>query len=107
MQYEISEPKFDPLAGLTEGRMVHYVMPNGQHRPAIVLNVWSKTSGCSNLNVFTDYTNDVPYDQAELETMKHNFNIKPEEVAHGHIWKTSILFSVEPVPGTWHWIERA
>ena len=28
----------DALKGLTEGRIVHYVMPNGAHRPAIVVN---------------------------------------------------------------------
>jgi hypothetical protein len=97
------------MDGLVEGRIVHYVMPNGEHRPAIVTKVWDREnqSGCSNLNVFTDYSNDLPYTQAETDNMKNNFGINLDEVRHGHIWRTSIMFSAEPKPHTWHWIEKA
>lgn len=82
------------MDGLTEGRIVHYVMTNGEHRAAIVVKVWSKESGVSNLTVFTDWTNDMKTsDGSPLQS--------------GDMWETSVLYSEEPKPGTWHWIERA
>ena len=93
------------MDGLTTGRIVHYVMPNGTHRPAIITNVFNDR-GLINVNVFTDYTNDVGYTDAERQKLR-DFNIKSEEVAHGHIWRTSISFSEDPIPGSWHWIEKA
>lgn len=75
------------MDGLIEGRMVHYVMPNGEHRPAVVTRVWSE--GCCNLTVFPDLTND------------------GQAYATGLKWATSVGFSEEKSPNTWHWIERA
>lgn len=86
------------MEGLTPGRIVHYVMPNGQNRPAIVTHVWNQ-EGCVNLTVFTDWLND------EIGT--HN----------GLYWATSVLFNSQSIynpetmrneyqPQTWHWIER-
>ncbi len=73
------------MDGLTEGRIVHYVMPNGKHRPAVVVEVWDG-KGAVNLQVFTDSMNDgAP-------------NVQ---------WQTSVPFSESPEAGTWHWIERA
>lgn len=75
------------MDGLTEGRIVHFVLPNGDHRPAIVVRVW--TAPLVNLQVFIDGTNDhVPQD---------TYNV----------WQTSIPFNESGKPGTWHWIERA
>lgn len=86
-----SEPKAIP--GLTEGRMVHYVLPDGirkgEHRPAVIVKVWDYGHGTSNLQVFTDGRNDGDNDLNGVE------------------WKTSIMYSEEPKPGTWHFIERA
>ena len=82
-----SEPKV--IAGLTEGRMVHYVTDLGRHRPAVIVQVWDHGTGCSNLQVFTDGTND-------------GF---PAE--RGTTWITSVDHSAEAAPGTWHFIERA
>ena len=84
----------DALKGLTEGRIVHYVMPNGAHRPAIVVNVVSAWGpGYVNLQVFTDVAND--------------------GVSHGMEWRTSVPYrdpaqasSPEDLIGTWHWPER-
>jgi len=77
---------------LTEGRIVHYVMPNGEHRPAIVVRVWDleiANDGYVNLVVFVDGTND----------------IKPFTTT---IWEPSVFFNDTDKPvGTWHWIERA
>ena len=77
------------------GRIVHFVTKEGKHRPAIVVEVWSKESGCSNLQVFTDGYND-----SKSET-RNEFD-QVQNVA----WKTSINFSEEPKPYTWHWPER-
>lgn len=75
------------MEGLTEGRIVHFVMPDGQHRGAIITKVWDQ-GGCCNLSVFADWSND---------------KILP---ATGLVWETSVLFSEEKTPDTWHWIER-
>lgn len=81
------------IPGLTEGRIVHYVLPDGpnagQHRPAIIVRVWNPVSSTVQLQVFTDGSNDGP------------------KYAAGLFWATSVMLSEEPKPGTWHWIERA
>lgn len=91
------------MDGLTEGRIVHYVMPNGEHRPAIVVRVWSTDGVCEgyvNLQVFTDGANDLRQfaeDEADVK----------RQVTLGQLWRTSICHSQDKQPGTWHWIERA
>lgn len=78
------------MEGLTPGRIVHFVAPNGKHRPAIVVHVWSVDKpGYVQLQVFTDGSNDGEWG-------------KP-----GVVWETSVDYSEEPKPRTWHWIERA
>lgn len=90
------------MEGLTEGRIVHYVLPNGEHRPAIVVKVWRvadgdvpgvlpPSSGCSNLQVFTD---------SDAEG-KYNDQLPPI------LWRTSVVYAEDCRPGTWHWIEKA
>lgn len=103
------------MEGLIEGRIVHFVMPNGQHRPAIVTQVWDRggTTGTANLLVFTDGSNDLPEnkEQEDLYKLYHGMNL--DEIRHGHIWQTSKTFSdvtpgtEVPQPGTWHWPEKA
>lgn len=88
------------MDGLTEGRLVHYVMPDGQHRPAMVVKVWNKQDGYINLQVFTDGSNDTMIPD-EWE------NSKPA-IASGIWWRTSILpDETDKAIGTWHWIEKA
>jgi len=77
------------MEGLTEGRIVHFVLENGQHRPAIVVKVWNKSTGYVNLQVFTDGGND------------------GEQYASGQYWATSVMPSETHEPRTWHWIEKA
>lgn len=91
-----------PFAGLTEGRMIHYVLPEdhinaGEHRAAIVVKVWNKESGTINAVVLLDGTNDfVPMLAALMG------DVAP--IA----WTTSIRPDFEEKkPGTWHWIEPA
>lgn len=89
------------MDGLTEGRIVHFVMPNGEHRPAIIVRVWDKREpdGSINLQVFTDGRNDAQYFSNQDQI---------DEVAGGTFWKASIQFDEDTKPiGTWHWIEKA
>ncbi len=89
MSAAIGQPEATPIEGLTEGRIVHYVTDMGKHRPAIIVQVWDRWSGCSNLQVFTDGTNDgFPADR-------------------GITWITSIEHSAQPTVNTWHFIEKA
>ena len=81
------------MDGLIEGRIVHYVTQSGNHRPAIIVQVWNKEDGLSNLQVFTDGNND--------------YQVRPEFTKVANVvWTPSIKFSEEPKPATWHWIER-
>ncbi len=80
------------LKGLIEGRMVHFVMPDGDHRPAVIVRVWrdqqATTPGYSNLQAFADGGNDGPGNE------------------NGIRWETSVSYSETKEPRTWHWIER-
>jgi len=77
------------------GRMVHYVLKNGEHRPALVLRTWSAT--CVQLAVFLDGANDngqVPYETYYFQ----NGNLT--------VWKTSVMQDEETkAQATWHWPE--
>lgn len=89
------------MDGLTEGRIVHYVLPNNEHRPAIVVKVWNKEEGYINLQVFTDGSNDR---YAYPNTAGNILN----DIDHGVMWVTSIYPDLAgKKPGTWHWIEKA
>jgi len=74
------------------GRIVHFVLRDGlHHRPAIVVETWGNREPVDgacyvNLQVFTDQHNDG----------------WPE----GTLWETSVPYSAEPKPRTWHWPER-
>ena len=69
------------------GRTVHYVLdkgPNaGDHRPAVIVRVWTDT--LVNLQVITDDEND---------------KLNPTE------WRTSVPLDESKKNGTWHWPER-
>lgn len=74
------------MDGLTEGRIVRYVTPQGEQHAAIVSKVKDRTMGLVNLGVWDDAGNsynavNVPY----AEYQEHE--------------KTQ--------PSSWHWIERA
>ena len=84
--------KKESMEGLTEGRMVHFVMPDGEHRAAVIVRVWRPQTpanpGYSNLTVFTDWGNDGTGNETGLRR------------------ETSICYSEAKEPQTWHWIER-
>lgn len=81
------------MDGLTEGRIVHYVMPDHKHRPAIITQVFNP-DGLINVRVFTDGAND---------TNSIGWHTEHPD------WVTSIKFddNSSPEVNTWHWIERA
>lgn len=84
------------MEGLIEGRIVHYVMPDGQHRPGIIVRVWdSPHPGLVNLIVFVDGTNDIKNQAPAVYS--------PTPMTE---WKTSVVYSEDKAPGTWHWPER-
>ncbi len=74
------------------GSLVHIVMEDGQHRPAICVRIWSNEGG--NFQMFLDGTNDGQID------------ITPEEQKSGIKWMTSVCYSEEKPTRTWHWPEQ-
>lgn len=85
------------MEGLTEGRIVHYVLSNGEHRAAIVVRVFEpgKPLGLANLIVFSDGSND----------RGAVFGNVSEQ---GLFWATSAHYDPEGTTHhTWHWIEKA
>ena len=92
------------MDGLTEGRIVHFVMPNDEHRPAIIVKVWNHETGYVNLQVFTDGSNDVQM----FQDSERYSQITREQVSRGILWSTSIFPDEETKrAGSWHWIEKA
>jgi len=82
------------MDGLTEGRIVHFVIRENEHRAAMIVRVWNKTSGVVNLNVFTDWYNDVK-------------NGDGSKLQSGDMWIPSCEYSENCEVNTWHWIEKA
>lgn len=86
---------------LIEGRIVHFVMPSGEHRAAMVVRAWHNPkleldeTGLCNLIVFVDGTNDA----------KRSIDDPVKEPVLMQ-WETSKHYSKDPQPGTWHWIEE-
>lgn len=89
--------------GLIEGKLCHYVLQNGTHRPAIIVKVWwvggegeihtSPENGMSNMQVFMDADED-----------DAGYDARPYPLTR---MKTSVLYDETNAPGSWHWIEKA
>lgn len=92
------------MESLIEGRIVHYVLPDGrsagQVRPAIVVRVWrgadgkAQENGICQLCVFVDGNNDVFSEKA----------VQPPQMTQ---WHSSITYDESGALGTWHWPPRA
>ena len=88
------------------GRIVHYMLPDefkyaGEHRPAMIVKVWGSPPHNPfpvQLQVFMDGSNDVY--KNELGTIMNMVDGHPNTM-----WKTSVPYSEEPKPGTWHFPE--
>lgn len=94
------------MDGLTEGRIVHYVIKEHVHRPAIVVNVWGDLTppcdGYINIMVITDGSNDLWHFEGPRDLERD------EQVKRGMWWVTSVCpDEIDKKPGTSHWIERA
>jgi hypothetical protein len=76
--------------GLTIGRVVHYVVSPGEHRPAIVTRVVDKKIGLVNLNVLRDY-----------EDITAFVGVNNGGYLVANVYPSETL----PVR-TWHWPER-
>lgn len=91
-----NQPAPAPIKGLSIGRIVHFVLPDGpgkgEHRPAIIVNIWDKASGKVNLQVFMDGSNDVP-------------TYYRDDYAPDTKWETSVHHSDTHEPRTWHFPE--
>lgn len=77
------------MDGLTEGRIVHHVDSDHVHRAAVVVHVWNKATGMVNVQVFNNGLYDIAH------------------TVDGMFLRTSVAYSEQPVPYTWHWIEKA
>lgn len=78
-----------PIPGLTAGRMVHYVLSQDKHRPAIITAVEDNIDGTVDLVVFMDGSND---------------GFASDNCAQ---WSVGVEYSEFAIPGTWHFIEKA
>jgi hypothetical protein len=90
------------MEGLTPGRVVHYVLTEGdpvkqhaigEHRSATVLKVLN-ADGSANLRVDIDGSNDADNWYVGDAGPPLSF------------WATSVLPDPDGSPGTWHWIEE-
>ena len=107
------------------GRIVHYVLANGEHRPATIVRVWPGEFGNDevkdgvNLLVFLDGMNDrdatspqKPSDAKPGDPVDMSGTVTYEECISRVAWRTSVRYgSVTPdgtgmLPGFWHWPER-
>jgi hypothetical protein len=70
------------------GDIVHYVLTDGHHRPAIVVQVWRPET--VNLIVFADGSNDGTFAYSPGFTE----------------WKTSVVLSGKKEPNSWHFAEK-
>ena len=85
--------KEHPMEGLTEGRIVSFVVGPETHRAAIVVRDWKTPDGKVTLNVFWDGQNDY---RMSLDHGDSNDLSRVRFVPYGED---------TTVPGTWHWID--
>jgi hypothetical protein len=80
------------MEGLTEGRIVSFVVDSETHRAAIVVRDWKTPDGIVNLQVFWDGQNDTHL------TFDHGDGDDPTRVSLVPYGEDTT------VAGTWHWI---
>lgn len=93
------------MDGITEGRIVHYVLPNGEHRAAMIVNGWHGGIGSDhlvNLHVFLDGLNDKAADLVQTSVSIYD----TETIRQGWLWATSVRFDEGASTHSWHWIEK-
>lgn len=102
----------------TIGRIVHYVLANGQHRAATVVNCWPSPdpvqASIANLAVSLDGANDLEIHRDETGVGIHRVYVKNNLQPQGSFDLNNGGLSVASAkqdedtkaPGTWHWPER-
>ncbi len=83
-----------PAPRPSEGRTVHFVLPNGEHRPAVITKAWNE-QGMVNLVVFKGQKTD----HVGVQGLVCGGDPNSPTFLVGSIWPGQ-------GPGTWHWPER-
>ena len=89
-------------------REVHYVLANGEHRTAKVVNAWGDTT--VNLVVELDPANDFDWQTGgvKVEKLRTTTVTVGARMEHGRLTATSVQPDEDTKrPGTWHYPERA
>lgn len=90
--------------GLTIGRLVHYVLPDGrsegQERPALIVRVWRARD--EKTGKLLDPTPPFPIQLQVFFDGENDYNTSIAATI-GMLWKSSVPYSEEMKPGTWHW----
>ena len=95
------------MEAVSIGRIVHFILANGEHRPGIIVRVWpgeygnEKVKDGVNLQIFLDGRNDNAADTSDIG------GVFEHERAYGNAWRTSVKYAdaKKKEPGTWHWPE--
>jgi hypothetical protein len=86
----------------TIGRIVHYVLGNGEHRCADVVRDWENDT--PNLLIKLDGHNDATAVSDPDARAKFGYATTNDGM---HVWATSVAHDeTTKAPGTWHWPER-
>lgn len=96
------------MEGLTEGRIVHYVLPDGpsagEHRPAIIVRVWRGEIVVNPKTAEEEHMKDTA---VQLQVFMDGDGRGWNDQAPNVVWHTSVMYSEDKEPDTWHWIEKA
>ncbi|TDE87369.1 hypothetical protein [Deinococcus sp. S9] len=90
------------------GRIVHYVLANGEHRAALVLNANPEIS-TPTLRVYLDPFNDFnPGDMINTRIIPAGpFNVRTSPAFPGGLFAWGVPQDEDgKKPGSWHWPER-
>jgi len=99
----------------TIGRIVHYILKTGEHRPAIIVRVWPGEYGNDevkdgiNVQILLDGGNDKAAlrPPAGQEIRGVMGRVTEQECATGSAWRTSVRYDgTGLMSGSWHWPER-
>lgn len=95
------------LDGLAIGRIVHFVLPTGEHRPAIIVRTWpddwSRQHGTANLLVWLDGLNDLGSVANQGDWVLGGQLLATAPM----LWVSSTHYDATAQESrTWHWPER-
>ena len=92
----------------TISRLVHYVLENGEHRSATVVNADPGDSACTlmvQLDPFKDFNQDDMVNTSIMPT--GHTNVRTSSAFPAQLAAQSVVQDEDTKrPGTWHWPER-